>query len=79
MAHITAAASPTKLCLDFSSVDTFDLKMKEIGRRWILSRDLTNSHFLTTFSCAYDFIDFSEAYACKITAPIPSLDQSVLM
>ena len=28
MAHITEAASPTKLCLEFSNDDTVDLKMK---------------------------------------------------
>ena len=35
IAHLIAAASPTKLCLDFSSGSTVDLDMKEIGRRRI--------------------------------------------
>ena len=38
--HLTEYASTTKLCLDFSSGDTVDLDMKEIGRRRIPSRDL---------------------------------------
>ena len=40
MAHLSAAASPTNACLDFYSVDTIDLEMKEIGRRRIPSRNL---------------------------------------
>ena len=40
MAHLTTGASPKKICLDFSSGDTVDLDMKEIGRRRIPSRDL---------------------------------------
>ena len=40
MAHLTAAASPAKLCLDFLSDNTVDLDMREIGRRRIPYRDL---------------------------------------
>ena len=79
MARLTEAASPTKLCLDFSSVDTVDLEMKYIGRRCIPSRDFLNSHFLPSFSCAYDFLASSDTYDCRSTTPIPSMDQSVLM
>ena len=42
MAHLTAAEYPTKPCLYFFSGDTVDLEMKEIGRRRIPSRDLSN-------------------------------------
>ena len=33
MVHLTAAAYTTNLCLEFSSGNTIDLEMKEIGRR----------------------------------------------
>ena len=79
MAHINAAASPTKLCLDFYSGDTIDIKMKEIGPRCIPSRDLSNSHFSPEFLCAYDFIASTDPSACRSNPLIPSLDQSVLM
>ena len=76
--HLTAATSPTNLCLDFSSGDTVDIEMKDIGHRRIPYRDLSNSHFPPSFYCAYDFIASSDTSACRITATIPSLYQSVL-
>ena len=79
MSHITVYASTTKLCLDFFSCDTVDIEMKEIGRSRISSRDLSNSYFPPEFSCASDFIASSETSYCKSTAPIPSLDQYVLV
>ena len=79
MAHLTAAAFPTNLCLDFYIGDTVDIGMKDIGRRRIPSRDLSNSHFLPSFSCASDFIAPSETSYYRSTDTIPSLDQSVLM
>ena len=42
MDHLTTADSQTKICLEFSSRDTVNLEMKEIGRRRIASRDLSN-------------------------------------
>ena len=63
MDHLTAAASPKKLCLEFSSYETVDIEMAEIGRRRIPSRDLSNSYFPLAFSCAYDFFAFSETSA----------------
>ena len=63
MSHLTATASPTKLCLEFSSGDTVDLEMKDIGRRRIPSRDLSNSHFPPSFSCASDFLASSDKSA----------------
>ena len=56
MARITAAASPTKLCLEVSSVDTVDIEMEEIGRICIISSNLSNSHFLPSFSYVSHFI-----------------------
>ena len=44
MAHITVADSTTKIYLHFYIGDTVDVEMKEIGRRRIPSRDLSNSH-----------------------------------
>ena len=79
MSHLTAYASPTKLCLDFHSGDNVDIDMKEISHRLITSRNLSNSKFLPSFSCDYDFLASSEKSACKSTAPIPSLDHYVLM
>ena len=79
MAQLTAAASPKNICLDFYSGNTVDIDMKEIGRRRIPSRYLSNSHFLPDFSCTSDFLASSHKSACKSTAPIPSLEQSVLM
>ena len=79
ISQVTVAASTTKLYPDFSSGNNVDLDMKEIGHRRIPSRDFSNSHFSPAFYCASDFIAFYEKYACKITAPIPSLDQYVLM
>ena len=70
---------PKKMRLVFSSGDTVDLKMKEISRRRIPSRDLSNSHFPLTFSCDSGFIAYSGTSACRRTAPILSLDWSVLM
>ena len=49
MDHLTAASSPTKLRLDFFSGYTVDIDMKEIDRRCISSRDLSNSHFPLSF------------------------------
>ena len=49
LAHLTVATSSKKQCLDFSSGDTVDIEMKEIGLRRIPSRDLSNSHFSPTF------------------------------
>ena len=43
MAHLTTAASLTKLFLDFSSGDTVDIEMKDIGCRHIPSREFSNS------------------------------------
>ena len=79
IAHLTADTSPTKLCLDFSSGDTFDLEMKEIGRRRIHSREFSNSQFTLYFYFDSDFIASYETYACRRTAPIKSLDQSIFM
>ena len=63
MAHLTAAASPKNLHLDFFSGDTVNLEMKEISRRHIPSRDFPNSHLPPYFSCASDFLDSSETSA----------------
>ena len=79
MAHLTAYFFSTKLFLDFYSDNTVDIEIKEIGRRRIPSRYLSNSHFLPDFSCTSDFLASSHTSACKSTAPIPYLDQSVLM
>ena len=79
MSQLTADASPKKLCLEFSSGYTVDLEMKEIGRRRIPSRDLSNSQFPPAFSCASDFLDSSETSDYKSTDPIPYLEQSFLM
>ena len=38
-AQLTAAGSTTKICPDFPSGDIIDPEMKEIGRRFIPSRD----------------------------------------
>ena len=78
-AHLTSDASPTKLCLDFSSGKTVDLEMKDIGRRWILYIELSNSHFLTSFYCASSFIASSVTSSCRSTFHIPYLDQYILM
>ena len=59
MDQLTVDASPTNLCLDFSSGKTVDLKIKEIGRRRIPSRDLSNLHFPPSFYCAYNDLDSS--------------------
>ena len=40
--HRTVSASPTKLCIGFSSGNTVDLEMKKIGHRCIPHRDLSN-------------------------------------
>ena len=79
MSHLAAAVSPTKVCLEFSSGDTVDLEMKEIGCRHITSRDLSNSQFPPAFYYAYNFIPSYETSECKRTAPIPSLGHSILM
>ena len=57
MDHLTETDSPTHLCLGFSNGDTVDLEMKEIGRRQISSRELSNSHFPPFFSCASDLLN----------------------
>ena len=75
----TVTAYPTKLCLELSSGNTIDLEIKEIGGRCIPSRDLSNSHFLLSFSVAYDFITSYETSNCRSTTPISSLDQSIFM
>ena len=79
MDDITLDASPTKLRLKFSSWDTIDLEMKEFGRKQILSREFTNSHFPPAFSCASNFLASTESFACRITAPIPSFYQYILI
>ena len=79
MSELTEVAYTTKLCLEFSSGDTVDIEMKEIGRIWITSRDLSNSHFTSYFSCASDFIASYKKSSCISTDPIPSLEESVLM
>ena len=79
MAHLTAAASTTKLHLDFSSIDTVDLDMKEIGSGRIPSREFSNSHFPPSFSCASEFIVSSYTSAYKSTTTILSLNWSILM
>ena len=63
MTHLTVAASPTKPYIDFSGGNTVDLDMKEIGCRRITSRDLSNSHFPTSFSCASDFLAYTDTSA----------------
>ena len=60
MAHITADDSPKNIYLDFSSGDTVDTETKEIGRRWITSRDLSNSQFPPEFYCDSKFIASTE-------------------
>ena len=67
-----------KLCIEFPGGDTIDLDIKDIGRRRIPSRDLSNSHLLTSFYCASDFIASSDTSSGISTSPIPSLDQDVL-
>ena len=79
MAHLNAAVSPENICLDFSCGDTVDIEMKEIGRRRIPSRDLSDSHFPLSLYCASDSFAYSESSSCKSTSPIPYLDDSVLM
>ena len=79
MSQLTAAAPPTKLCLEFSSGDTVAIEMKDIGKRRIPSRDLSNSNFLPSFYFASYFLSSSDTSSFKSTAPISSLDQSVLM
>ena len=54
--HLTAATYTKNICLDFSSANTVDLEVKEIGRRCIPSSNLSNSHFLPSFYCASDFL-----------------------
>ena len=76
---LTASYSPTKVYLEFSSGDSNDIEMKEIVRRPIPSRDLSNLHFPPYFSCDSDFIASAKSSACRITITIPSLDQYVLM
>ena len=56
MDHLTEAASPTKLCLEFYCSDTVDTKMKEIGHICITSRDFSNSHFSPAFYCSSVFL-----------------------
>ena len=73
------SAYPTKTCLEFSSGDTVDLEMKEISRRHIPYRDMSNSHFPLIFSCAYEFLASSDTSSFRSTAPVPSLDQYFLM
>ena len=77
MAHLNVSEYPTKLSLDFSSGDTVDLEMKEIGRRPITSRYLFNSQFSLHFFCAYDFLASAYSSDCRSTAPIAPLDQSI--
>ena len=79
MDHLTETASPTKLCIEFSSDDTVDTKMKEIGNRRIPFRDLPNSHFKMSFYFDSYFLVSSEKSACRSTTTIPYLDQSILM
>ena len=79
MAHLTAFSFPAELCIDFYSGNTVDLDMKDIGRRRITSRELTNSHFPTSFSCACDLLSLSETSTFRSTDTIPYLDQSVLI
>ena len=49
MDHLTVASFPEKLWFEFSSGDTVDIDMDEIGRRFIPSRYLSNSHFPLSF------------------------------
>ena len=56
MDQSTAAASPTKLGLGFSSGDTFDTEMNEIRRTRIPSRELINLQFPPSFCCDCAFI-----------------------
>ena len=79
MAHLTSADSPTKLCIEFSSGNTVYLDMKEIGRRRIPSRELSNSHFPPYFYCSSAFLPYTGKSPCIITTPIPSLDQYVFI
>ena len=74
ISHLNAAASTTKLCIDFSSSDTVDIKMKEIIRRQIPSRDLSNSHFSPDFYCASAFLASTKSPDCRSTATTTSLD-----
>ena len=62
MAHLTADDSPRKLCIAFSSGDTVDIEMKEIGRGRIPSREFSNPHFSPAFSCDSEFIASTESY-----------------
>ena len=79
MAHITVADSTTKIYLHFYIVDTVDVEMKEIGRRRIPSRDLSNSHLTLYFYCTSNFLASAETSDSRCTARITSLDQSILM
>ena len=79
MAHLTEAASPTKVCIKFFSRNPVDIEMEEIVRRRITSRDLSNSHFPPSFSWDYAFIASYDTIDCRSTAPITSLDQSIFM
>ena len=79
MSHLTVSSSNTKLYIKFSSGNTVDLKMRKIGCRCIPSRDLSNSHFPLSFSCASEFIVSYETSSCRSTDPIPYLYQYVLV
>ena len=79
MAHLTEAYYSTKLCRDFSSGVTLDLKIKEIRRMCITSRDWSNSHFTSYFSCDYDSIASTDSSYCRSSDTITSLYQYALM
>ena len=79
MGNLTSAASPTRLCLEFSSGDAVDIEMKEIGCRQIPSRELSNSNFPPSLCCDSEFIYSIESSDYRNTAPVISLDQYILM
>ena len=56
MSHLTTTDSLTKLYLDFSSGDTINLKIREIGHRSIPSGYLSNSHVLLPFLVPLHFL-----------------------
>ena len=54
--HLTADASTTNMCLEFSSGETIAFDTKGIGHKHSPSRDSSDSHFPPPFYSAFDFL-----------------------
>ena len=63
MAHLTEDPSTKKLYIEFYSGDTVYIKMKKIGCRHIISRDLSSSNYPQDFPCASKLISSTESYS----------------